>query len=266
MKIWYQTYTAYRYDPTWDEYGKTVEEQCKWAARPDTEVYVTGLPVYMSGLEDYKFWVYYHNSQCLSNMLRAEKEGFDAFILGCSSDSALVEGRGIVSIPVIGITQSNMYMAGMLGECFAIVTSPHLFVEMYRQLVRLYGLESKYLQGNYSLEISEMEIAQAIKEPEPLARKFKKVAKKAVADGASVIIPLPAFIHNLFYKSGGLNNLDGATILNPIAIAIKVAEAFVDLKQLGIEVSRKSQVYAYPGRKVVERVLETYTSVFKIDY
>ena len=68
MKIWYQTFSSYRYEPVWDEYGKTLEEQCNRVVRPDTEVYVTGTPVMVREIDRFKSLGYYHKIQVLNNM------------------------------------------------------------------------------------------------------------------------------------------------------------------------------------------------------
>ncbi len=129
-----------------------------------------------------------------------------------------------------------------------------------------YGLQSKHLRGNYFFPITGAELAEALKNPEPVAEKFKAVARKAVADGASVIIPVPGYISGLFHKTGGLTNLDGALVLDPVAVVVKVAEMLVDFKKVGIEVSRKLQVYGSPGKTLLKKTFETYRSVFKIEY
>ena len=268
MKIWYQSNSTYRYDPALDAYGNNLEEQCKRAARPDTEVYVTGVPVHGEHIDKYKSIMYYHANQGLNNMLKAEKEGYDAVVIGCSLDVGMDYAREMLSIPVIGIAHANLYMAAMLGELFAVVTCEPWLAEGYRQLIRRYGLEQKSLRGNYVVPVTEAELAKILKggDPKPMAEKFKAEAKKAVADGASVVIPVPAHISQLFYKTGGLTNLDGATVLDPVAIAVKVAETWADLKKLGIEVSRTFQVYASPGKELLKKTFETYAPVFKIDY
>jgi len=266
MKIWYQSATRYRYDPSQDEFGKTLEEQCRRALRPETEVYVTGVPERVEEWRFFKSLMYYHSSQFINNMLRAEKEGYDAFVIGCSFDTGLEPGRELLSIPVIGITQASLHLAAMLGELFAIVTCESHLAERYRQMIRCYGLESKHLQGNYVFPASESELIRAPKEPKPLVKKFKAAAEKAVADGASVIIPVPATIYQLFYRTGGLTNIDGALILDPVAAAMKMAEMLVDLKKVGIEVSRKLGVYGSPGKELLKKASETYAKVFKIDY
>ncbi|HXY74728.1 MAG TPA: aspartate/glutamate racemase family protein [Dehalococcoidales bacterium] len=267
MKIWYQSGAGYRYYPLWEEYGKTLEQQCKRAARPDTEVFITGNPMIITERDRYKSVMYYHSSQFMNSMLQAEAEGYDAFVIGCSFDERMDEGREMLSMPVISIGQANLFLAAMFGEWFAITTcEPHI-AQRYDQLVRKYGLESKYLRGPYIFPISENQLAGALKNPEKVAEGFKAVAKKAVADGASVIIPVPASIYQMFYKTNILNSdeLQGATVLDPVAVVIKFAEMMVDLKKIGIEVSRTLQVSASLGKKLREELLNAYAPIFKIN-
>ena len=264
MKIWYQSLSSYRYEPVWDGYGKTIEEQCKRILRPDTEIFVTGTPVMVREIDSYKSIMYYHKSQMLNHMLKAEKEGYDAFVIGCTYDGGLEEGRELLSMPVVGISQTSYYMAAMLGELFATVTTGAQFLQHYRQQIRHYGLESKHLPGPYIFQASEEELAMAQENPEPMMEKFKVVAEKAVADGASVIIPNPAFLASLVYKTG-LTRVGDATVIDTISTAVKFAEMLVDLKKIGIEVSRTLQVSGSPGKELLRESLDKYAPVFKID-
>lgn len=265
MKIWYQSLSSYRYEPVWDEYGKTLAEQCKRAVRPGTEVYVTGTPVMVREIDRFKSIMYYHKAQAMNNMLKAEKEGFDAFVIGCTYDGGLEEGREMLSIPVVGISHTSYHMAAMLGELFATVTTGAYFAEHYRQQVERYGLSRKHLPGPYMFSASEEELAQSIKNPKPVMEKFISVAEKAVADGASVIIPNPAFLASLVYRTG-LKKIGDAQVLDTVSVAVKFAEVLVDLKKIGIEVSRTLQVYGSPGKELLRESFKKYAPVFKIEY
>jgi len=216
-------------------------------------------------IDTFKSLMYYHVSQLLNNMLKAEKEGYDAFVIGCTYDTALAEGREILSIPVVGISQTSYYMAAMLGELFATVTTGAHFLEQYRQLIKHYGLSHKHLTGSYIFPASEEELALAQKNPKPMMDKFKAVAEKAVADGASVIIPNPGFLASLTFKTG-VTKVRDALVLDTISVAVKFAEMLVDLKKIGIEVSRTLQVYGSPGKKLLKESFDKYAPVFKIDY
>ncbi|NLD47057.1 MAG: hypothetical protein GX660_07640 [Clostridiaceae bacterium] len=268
MKIWFQSMGGYRYNPAFEEYGKTLEKQCMAAARPGTEVYVTGLPVAMTERDRYKSVQYFHGVQSLNNMLQAEAEGYDAFVIGCSFDAWMDEGRELLSIPVIGLAQANLFLASMYGDLFAIPTcEPHI-VQKYDQLIRKYGLEAHYLRGPYINPISMSAVSAALSNPEaaqPVVDGFKSLFNKAIADGASVLIPVPANIYQLYTKTGGSNSLNGVTILDPVATVIKFAEMMVDLKKMGIEVSRKLHVYGALGEDLRSQLLNMYAPVFKIN-
>ena len=258
--------TSYRYDPLWDDYGKITEEQIKKVARPDTEVYVTGVPVMVHEVDQFKsLMVYNYVGQALNNLFKAEKEGYDAFVIGCSYDVGMDEGREMLDIPVIGITHACLHAASMLGELYAIVSCTPYLYEQYRQMIIRYGFQQKFLPGHYIYNVAEPELAKALKEPEPLAKKFRALIDKAVDDGASVIIPTPVLVSQTLFKAGWPTDV-GALVLDPVAVAIKTAEFYVDLKRVGIEVSRKLRVYGKPSKEVLERALEAYKPVFKIDY
>lgn len=265
MRIWYQSASSYRYEEAFEAYGKTLEEQCRRAARPDTEIYVTGLPVMMREIDRFKSVTYYHKIQVLNNMLRAEKEGYDVFAIGCTSDTGLEEGREMLGIPVVGISQTGYHLAAMLGELFAIVSISAHFCEKYRQQVVRYGLESKHLRGNYFFPATEEEVALALTHPEPVMDRFRVAAREAIADGASVIVPNPAFLATAAYRTG-LTTLDDVLVLDTISAVVKAAEMLADLKTLGVEVSRKLGVYGHPGRELLEETFAAYRPVFRIEH
>ena len=263
MKIWYQSASSYGYEPVFEKYGKTLEEQCKGIVRPDTDVHVEGIEVMIRDIENLKSLQYYQNIQVLNNMLKAEREGYDAIVMGCTLDSAVDEGKSIVDIPVVGISESSYHLAMMLGHLFAVVTSSSAFFEVFRRQVDKYGLTSRYLQGPYIYEASEEEIAIALENPEPLMQKFEKVAEKAVADGASVIIPSPAFLATLAHRAG-LTKIQDALVLDTISVAVKTAEMLVDLKEIGIGPCRRIGVYAKPNESFQKEAFKKLEKVFKI--
>jgi len=264
MKIWYQSASSYGYEPVFEDYGKTLEKQCQEIVRPGTEVHVEGIEVMVRDIENLKSLQYYQKIQTLNNMFRAEKEGYDAIVMGCTLDVGLDEGKSMLDIPVVGISEASYHLAMMMGHLFAVVTSSSAFFNVFKEQVDRYGLSSKYLQGPYIYPASEEEIAIALKDPQPLMDKFIAVAEKAVADGASVIIPNPAFIATLVHRAG-LTKIQDALVLDTISVAVKTAEMLVDLKKIGIEPSRQIGVYAKPDEEFQKDTFERLGNVFKIE-
>ena len=263
MKIWYQSTSPYRYESVFDDYGRTLEEQCQRVVRSDTTVHVEGTEVMPYDIAHHKYLQYYAKIQTLNKMIQAEEEGYDAFVIGCALDMGLEEGKSLVNMPVVGISEASYHFAMMLGHLFAVVTSSSAFFEICKEQTDQYGLSDRYLQGPYMYPASPDEIAAALKDPGPLVEKFKIVAERAVSDGASVIIPSPIFITSLLNKVG-LTKIRDAVILNTIAVAVKTAEMLVDLQKIGMEPSGRIGVYARPDKKSREAAFKRLEKVFKI--
>lgn len=199
----------------------------------------------------------------MNNMIRAEREGYDAFVIGCDLEPGLEEGKAMVNIPVVGISEASYHLAMMLGHLFAIVTCSNAFFQAFQTQINQYGLSSKYLKGPYVYPAAEDEIAEGLKNPEELLNKFKIVAERAVDDGASVIILNPAFISALAYKMRWFEVKD-ALILDPIASVVKTAEMMVDLKKIGIEPSRMFGVHKRMDLHERNEAIKNYEQIFKI--
>ena len=238
MKIWYQSASAYGHEPVWDDYGRTVLAQCRAVLRPDTDIELHGIQVMVRDVENWRGLGYFQNVQTLNNMRLAEEQGFDAFVIGCTLDVGLYEGRSLLDMPVIGISEAAYHLAMTMGRQFAVVTSSSAFCEVYGEQVVRYGVDRRYLPGPYIVEASEEEIATSLGQPGPLLDKFMATAQRAVRDGASVIVPGPAFLSTLAHRAG-ITSIEGAPVLDTIAVAAKTAEMQIDLWRAGLRPSRR---------------------------
>jgi len=124
MKIWYQSSSGYRYEPVWDEYGRTLEDQCRNVLRPDTQVHVTGIPVMVRDVENWKVLQYYQNVQAINNMRVAQQQGYDAYVVGCTLDVGLAEGKSMLDIPIVGISEASYHMAMTMSAARSTSVSP----------------------------------------------------------------------------------------------------------------------------------------------
>jgi Asp/Glu/hydantoin racemase len=116
---------------------------------------------------------------------------------------------------------------------------------VYGEQVVRYGVDRRYLPGPYIVEASEEEIATSLGQPGPLLDKFIATAQRAVRDGASVIVPGPAFLSTLAHRAG-ITSIEGAPVLDTIAVAAKTAEMQIDLWRAGLRPSRRIGVFQRP--------------------
>ena len=69
--------------------------------------------------------------EAVRNAIRAEREGYDAFVLGHFQDAGLWEARAAVRIPVVGLGESAMLHACTLGRSIGLITIDPLFLPIH---------------------------------------------------------------------------------------------------------------------------------------
>jgi allantoin racemase len=159
----------------------------------------------------------------LKEVHRANKEGYDAIILACFSDPALDAAKEISDIPVIGIEEATMHLAAMLGHKFSITTAFRNRVPTRELHVRLRGVESAYA----STLVLNMSVLEMDAHPERAKARILELSRIAVEkDGAEVIILGCA---GLAGYSEDIERELGVVVLDPTSVALKIAEAIVDL-------------------------------------
>jgi allantoin racemase len=168
----------------------------------------------------------------LELVARANAEGYDAVLIACFSDPALDAAREISAIPVIGIEEAALHMAAMLGHKFSVLTSLPRRVSTRDLHARLRGVESAFA----SAPVLDMPVLEMDANPEKAKARALELARKAVKeDGAEVIILGCA---GLAGYAREIEQELGAVVLDPTAVAFKIAEALVDLGVRHSKVSR----------------------------
>ena len=176
----------------------------------------------------------------LELVARAQTEGYDAIVLACFSDPGLDAAREVVSIPVVGMEESTLHIAAMLGHRFAILTSFRQRVPSKTEHVLMRGLGSRLA----SVRPLEMSVLDMDAQPACTKARILEVAGAAVReDGAEVIILGCA---GLAGYAAEVEAELGVVVLDPSTVGLKVAELMVDLKLR----HSKRGLYATPPLKV----------------
>lgn len=170
---------------------------------------------------------------------KANREGYDAVILACFSDPGLEAAKEISEIPVIGIEESSLHVAAMLGSKFTVVTPRKQRIPSKREHVHLRGM-SHFLASVRSLDLS---VAETDADPERTKKRVLEVSRQSVEDGAEVIILGCAGMAGYAPEIESKLNVK---VIDPSAVALKVTEAMVDL---GLTHS-KAGLFARPPDKV----------------
>jgi allantoin racemase len=198
-------------------------------ASPGTEVSVVCLEHGPASIEtDYDVAV--AAPDILRNVLLAEHEGMDAVIIDCMCDPGLYAARELVSIPVVGPSQSSMYLAAMLADRFSVIGLLERDKQIFHNIWRLYDLMGR----GASVRVIDMTVLELRDDKEELI-------KVMVAQGALAISEDQA--HALVLGCTGMGGLAdpvqqglaemgyiGVPVIDPTGVALKQAESLVALK------------------------------------
>jgi Asp/Glu/hydantoin racemase len=251
MRIWYQSFVDYEHGKTyWDRLGAHL----KSIVDPGTEVDIKGITPHDS---------YAHplvEMRCarevICNAVRAEREGYDAFVIGHFQDAGLYEARSVVKIPVVSLGEGSMLYSCQLGQNIGIITINPRFIPWHQHQIIKYGLERR-VTGVHAMQFEPGQILKAYesqKLADEVAHLFHDQGKPLVARGCDVLIP-GGGIPMLLFASIRDHVVDGAPVVNGIPIVVKMAETAVKLRRLsGLGVSRVSD-YIQPPPEVIEEFM-----------
>lgn len=235
MRIWYQSAVeiegaaAYRqaleahFARTADA-GTTVElhgvEPGTWAGRQPSQL--MGYPAIFHAALGGPF---------LRNALTAEREGYDAFVVGTYIEPFLRELRSLVDIPVVSSLESMALTACSLGRRPAVVTLNDELKALVHAGIERHGLGSR-MGPVLVVEpgLTEAELTGLFSDPAEYLERFRKAARRALEHQADVIIPGEAILA-VIVAGNGLTEIDGASVMDGIGIPVAQAEMMVKLWQ-----------------------------------
>lgn len=162
------------------------------------------------------------------HMLAAVREAVpthrpDTIVLAGFGNVGIGALKEIMDVPVISISEASMAMACLLGHRFSTLTMLQQFIPYQQDLVRLYGFEAKCA----SVRAIDINVEECVTNREEALRQLSEQVQKLVReDGAEVVILACA---GLCGYDEALTKMAGVPVLDPVAVAVKVAESFVAL-------------------------------------
>jgi allantoin racemase len=197
-------------------------------ASPGTEVTIVGLEEGPSAIEsDYDI------SLAAPGIVRRAKEaetsGADAVIINCMADPALYASREAVRIPVVAPAQTAFALAASLTDRFSVLGTTSRDVPFTRDLWRRYG----HVERGASVRVLGLTV-QGLRDnaDEVLDRMVAASVVAIEEDGVGAIIfgcTLMAEYRGELAHALVARGHDGVVVIDPLAMALQVAEVLVRL-------------------------------------
>jgi Asp/Glu/hydantoin racemase len=188
--------------------------------------------------------------------LAAEADGCDAFVIGHFQEPGLIECRGSLDIPVIGLGESVMLYACALGRKIGLVTINPVFIPWHDEQIARHGLGQRIV-GVRAIDADVATFMRAFEDETAYAQvkdEFCRQVRPLIEQGVEVVVPAGGLPMLLFARERDFS-IDGAIVLNGIAIVAKAAEMAVKLRRLtGTVVSRRG-IYAKAPPEAISEFL-----------
>lgn len=256
MKLWYQS-LARETEAT--PYGEALRRVIGHACDPGTTVHLQGIRAAAGIGVHYRFLEYHDTQEVIQNAMKAEREGFDAFLIGNISDAGIREAREVVNIPVLGLCETSMHIACMMGASFSFVAISPKWTPRLLENVQRYGVERR-LVAIEPMSTSPLDLKRCFVDPahlQDILQQFNQCAQRLLDKGTEVIIPGGGDVI-VFLADAGIHQIGKAPVLNGIIELVKMGELAVKLKRLTGRFTSKQGGYATPTGDFLQRVRKFY--------
>jgi Asp/Glu/hydantoin racemase len=250
MRIWWQSSSPIH---RLHEYRTALEAHLASVKRAETEIAVNGVD---DGSMDLHYNAVvamnsYGPGGVLNKIIEASDQGYDAVAIGCFLDPAMQEAREIVGIPVLGLGETSMLTACMLGHKFSGVAFHAKQSQYYDRKAFEYGLQDRHLPfGDLGIDFNEVQ--EGFASPARMTERFVSEAKRLAAQGAEVILAACATVNAVIHREK-IREVEGALVLDCNAVLLKMTEAMAELREsIGLEASRRLLYQRAPRRSLDE--------------
>jgi allantoin racemase len=259
MRLWYQSLGASR-RPKTGAYAQTLNELVARAAAPGTVVDVYGLSEGRAIADQYRYLEFLDTNEILENGLRAEREGYDGFLIGNIFEPGLHALRELLNIPVLGLCESSVCVACLMGPSFSIVNVNPKFTRRVVENITSYGLASRLVSVDqmqveraavFDTAYDDLDVRKAIIE------QFVKAARVGISKGAEAVIPAGGSAMTLLAHAN-IHQVDSAPVVNGVIALVKVGEMAVGLRQITGTFTSKRLTYAPPSGTLLQDIRQSY--------
>jgi allantoin racemase len=263
MKLWYQSMSR---QGAWQAYHHVIKKILNEIKDPDTEIEVHGIKKIGGVAVQYRYLEYLETGEVIENLQTAMKRGFDAFLIGNITDPGLRECREVTNIPVLGLCETSLHLACMMGVNYSLVTINEKFTPRIIENVKRYGLE-RQLVSVKRMNIDRTQDLDAsftdAKARKANVQRFMDAADATIAEGAEVVIPAGGGVMTLLAQAGVYTAGRGVPILNAITALVKMGEMAVKLDRImGGSFTSKYLSYAPPPRSQIDEIRKYYGNIY----
>ncbi len=246
MRICIQSGTPLSQSALYKPYHDSLLRHAQRVARPGTTVEFPNLGKQYPGAARSRTHLHLVQHETIKSALRAQEEGYDVFVTQCL-DLGYHELREMVKIPVVFMTQATLAFYSQLAPNFAFLVNSERLLHYFGELADRYKARERMVPGSF-VSFAFTDYANLWNQPQPFIDAYLQAAGKLADQGAAALYPAGLYLSQWLIDQN-IRSVQGALVMDPLAVAIRTAEAMVELKALGIETYRAGS-WAAPSDEV----------------
>jgi allantoin racemase len=161
----------------------------------------------------------------LEGIRQAERDGYDAVIIGCFGDPGLDAARELVGIPVIGPGETSMLLAASLGHRYSIVTILDSVIPSQEHQAHKAGVLGKLA----SVEVTNIPVLELMNDPVFSKRRVEEVGRDAIERHRADSLVLGCMTMSFLDVAEEVGANLGVPVINAGRAALKAAETLVSM-------------------------------------
>ena len=206
-----------------DMWNELTYSYCKEIVSPEVDIAVRNLPKGPKAIE-YDYDREIAAPYVIEEVIKANREGFDAIVINCFDDPGLDAAKEISDKLVLGIGETSITAALLLGHRIAVLSPGKQSIPIYHRKAMSLGIESRvvHIAG---IDIGVLDIRKNInKVKEILLREIEDSVKQHGSE--VVVLGCGGFIG----LAGELSTKTGVPVIDPTVTTVKIAESLIKLR------------------------------------
>jgi len=201
-------------------------------AEPETTLVGTGFDSGTNHLE-YEFYEHLAIHNVIEKTVNAEREGFDAVVIGCFYDPGLREARELVDIPVVGVCEASLHVASMLSAGkFSVLVGRRKWIPKMAGNASNYGFDNRIASWRV-LDLTVPDMHDLEKTQAAILREARGAVEEDMAE--CVVLGCTGMAG----QARRAQEEYGVPVLDPVLMGVKVAELSATLwKRYGVSHSK----------------------------
>lgn len=196
---------------------------CRKTVSSETDIYVKNLSKGPKAIE-YDYDREIAAPYVVEEVIKADKEGFDAIVINCFDDPGLDAAREVSDKLVLGIGETSIMAALLLGHRIAIISTGRQSVPIYHKKTMALGIKDRivHIAG---IDIGVLDIRKDINKVKEIL--FREIEDSVKQHGSEVVVLGCGGFIGLAEE---LSTKAGVPVIDPTLVTVKIAESLAKLR------------------------------------